>query len=447
MSEEKYIAAIEISSSKIIAAVGRSLGNGQLEVTAIEQEKAVEAVRYGIIQNLEETNIRVARLLANLERRTGIAPRKITGVIAGLSGRSLRSIPTEVKINLPEETEITDDILARLRNEAMRKAIDSSLEVIDAVPRTYYRVGNTETPSPKGSVGNSIQATYDLIVCRPELKRNLTRTLTDKLGIRIEGFVVTALAAGHLILKPDEKRLGCMLVDMGAETTTVTIYRKGSLCYYATLPMGGRNITRDLLSLSLLEENAEDIKITSGNAMPRDTASSLSLNGVKLSDVSNLVVARAEEIVANIVEQMEYAGVREKDIPGGIVCIGGASRLQGVTDLLAELSNLQVRRGKLPPYVDIEESRTSTFDAEQVVSVMYAGATLGDCTCLEEPTHQQAPESSRELPENGTEAPERDDDEVTEEKKPRKSGRLFDGLSRRIASLFSGPVDNSDLMD
>ena len=82
-----------------------------------------------------------------------------------------------------------------------------------------------------------------------------------------------------------------MLVDMGAETTTVTIYRKGCLRYFATLPFGGRNITRDITSLNVLEENAEDIKITSGNAIPRDTASSLNLNGVKLSEVSNLIVA------------------------------------------------------------------------------------------------------------------------------------------------------------
>lgn len=74
MSEERYIAAIEISSSKIIAAVGRTYGEGQLEVLAVEQEKEVDAVRYGVIQNLEETSVRVARIIDRLEHRTGVTP-------------------------------------------------------------------------------------------------------------------------------------------------------------------------------------------------------------------------------------------------------------------------------------------------------------------------------------------------------------------------------------
>ncbi len=440
MSEERYIAAIEICSSKIIAAVGKTYGEGHLEVIAIEQEKEVDAVRYGIIQNLEETSVRVARIIDKLERRTGVAPKKIKGLFVGLSGRSLKSITTEVSLNLPEDTEITDAILEKLRQDAMRTAIDNTLEVVDAVPR-IYRVGKTDTHSPKGNIGNYIQATFDLIVCRPELKRNLTRTIPDKLGIRINGFVVTALATGHLILTPDEKRLGCMLVDMGAETTTITIYRKGYLRYFATIPFGGRNITRDITSLNVLEENAEDIKTTSGNAIPRDTASNLNLNGVKLSDVSNLVVARSEEIVANIVEQIEYAGMKETDLPGGIICIGGGSRLNGMTELLSQQSNLPVRIGKLPAYVKIDDMITSGFDVQEVVSIMYAGATLSERECLEEPERV-------EIPETGTpNVPEETDDEEKPEVKSKKHNRFIQGLSRRIAGMFSSPSDNSELLD
>lgn len=439
MSEERYIAAIEISSSKIVAAVGRTAGNGGLEVLAVEQEKGVDSVRYGVIQNLEETSIRAARIIDRLERRTGIAPRKIKGLYVGLSGRSLRSISTEVALTLPEGTEITDEILTRLRNEAKRAAIDNTLEVIDAVPRVF-RVGKAETHSPKGAVGNSIQATYDLIVARPELKRNLYRTIPDKLGIDIEGVVVTALATGHLILTPDEKRLGCMFVDMGAETTTVTIYRKGYLRYFATLPFGGRNITRDLTSLNILEESSEDIKITSGRAIPRETSSNLNLNGLKFSDVSNIVVARSEEIVANIVEQIEYAGLKETDLPGGIVCIGGASKLQGMEELLALKSNLPVRRGKLPNYVQLDEVKTSSYDCEEVVSVLYVGATLSEKECLEIPERQ-------ELPATGT-IPVQEEPAQTEKAPKEQKGRgWMKILGDKVTQLFGNPDDDSDIME
>lgn len=434
-----YIAAVEISSSKIIASIGKTAEEGQLTVLAIEKENNVEGVRYGIIQNLEETSVRVARLFNKLEHASGVSPRKIKSVFVGLSGRSLKSISVEVSQNLPDDTEITDRIISHLQEDAKKKAIDNTLEVVDAIPR-IYRIGNTETHSPRGSIGNNIQATFDLIVCRPELKRNIIRTIPDKLGVKIEGFVITALAAGHLILTPDEKRLGCMLVDMGAETTTVTIYRKGCLCYLATLPMGGRNITKDITSLAVLEERAEQIKIASGNAMGTDASSSLNMNGLKLSDVNNLVVARAEEIVANVLEQIDYAGLKESDLTGGIICIGGASRLQGMMDLLAMQGDLPVRRGQLPQHIHLEDRGAANKNLIELISVLYAGATMSGQECLEMPV-------SEEVPATGTIPMPEEKPETIREHKQKKTNRIFKNFTDRLGEFFKSPDDDSELMD
>lgn len=437
MNNERYIAAIEISSSKIIGTVARTTGDGQLDVLAIEKERGVESVRYGIIRNLEETATRLRRIIDKLERHPAVAPRKITGVYVGISGRSLRSITTEVSLALPEETEITDDIINRLRNDALNKDIDSSLEVVDAVP-CQYRVGKTETNSPKGAVGNSISATFELIVCRPELTRNLTRTIPDKLGINIEGFFVTALSTGHLILSDEEKRLGCMLVDMGAETTTVTIYRQGVLKYFATLPMGGRNITRDLTSLSILEERAEELKCTTGNAMAQPVSAATIIQGIKTSDVNNTIVARSEEIVANIVEQIEYANLKDSDLTGGIVCIGGASSMNGILELLSQQSNLTTQIGRLPRYVRIADSRASAQSAIEVVSIAYSGATLGGAECLEIPQTSELPSTGEANPVE--ELPRLEDKEKRREKKK-------NGFLSFLSNVFADPGDNSDLLE
>lgn len=442
MNEERYVAAIEISSSKIVMAVGKTRAGGRLDIIASEQEKCVEAVRYGIIQNLEETYLRINRLKEKLERRPAISPLKIEEVYVGMSARSLRSIRTEVSINLAEDTEITDDIIERLRMQALDSAIDSSLEVVDAVPRTYC-VGRIETLSPKGNIGNSISGVFDLIVCRPEVKRNLVKVLQEKSGLKIAGIVVTALSTGQLILSSEEKRLGCMLVDMGAETTTVTIYKNGHMNYYATLPLGGRNITRDITSLNILEERAEEIKITSGNAIPRENVSSINYNGVRDSDVSNYIVARSEEIVANILEQIAYCKLKENDLPGGIICIGGGSKLNGILDLLASESGLPVKRGQIPDYVKLEDTGSSSLEMIEVASVLYTGAMSGDVDCLKEPRQE-------ELPVTGTGNPEELPEETPRERAERreKKNRIFSKLKDRISGMFRSDFDDdSDPLD
>lgn len=442
---ERYLAAIEVSTSKIVAAIGKTRGAGTLDVVAVEYESTPEGcVRYGIIQNLEETSTVVARLFSRLEQRANIHPRKIKSVIVGLGGRSLKNITKEVSMSLPEDTEITDDILARLQDLALHSAIDNTLEVVDAVPRVF-KVGNSSTSSPKGMVGNHISGVFDLIVCRPELKRNIRRTIVDKLHLEVDGFVVTALATGHLILSPEEKRLGCMLVDMGAETTTVTIYQKGSLTYFATIPMGGRNISRDIASLGVVDAKAEEIKITSANSLAESEVPNLNINNLKLSDISNLVVARSEEIVANIIAQIEYAGIKDSDLQGGIIGIGGGFRMKGFMELLERESNISVRRGSLPDYVRVEDTRANGIESAEVVSVLYAGATLTDKESLFMP--EKAP-----MPVNGVlqfpdeEEPEKKPQKPEEAPKPKNN--IWKKLGKGIGGIFGGAdEDESDLLD
>ena len=438
--EERYIAAIEISSSKVIGTVGKIHTDGQLEVIAVEQERGLEAVRHGVIQNLEETSMRISSILQKLQRRNTIAPRKIIGVFVGLSGRSMRSLTARASLSLSDDTEITEEILERLRRQALDSAVDHSLEVIDAVPRNYH-IGGREISSPKGMLGNEISATFDLVVCRPELKRNITRTLPDKLHVGIAGFIVTALATGALIPSREEKRLGCMLVDMGAETTTVTIYKNGSMCYFATIPLGGRNITRDITTLNVLEERAEELKLINGVAMPRAIPSSDTRNGVKINELDNHVLARSGEIVANIIEQIEYAGLKSSDLPGGIIVIGGASRLNQMEQLLQEESNMTVRRGKLPDYVQISDTKAQSSELLEVVSILYAGATHSNAVCLEIPKEES-------LPATGDDPGEDEYGEIPEKEKRRRNKRSkVSGWTTRISNWFGSNEDDSDSLD
>lgn len=125
----------------------------------------------------------------------------------------------------------------------------------------------------------------------------------------------------------------------------MSIYKSGSLLYLATIPLGSRNITRDITSLSYLEERAEDLKKAVGNANPDNNESIGAFEGIDASEINAYIQARAGEIVANIAEQISYAGLQPSDLPGGIIIVGGGARLKGFNELLASESGLKVRHG------------------------------------------------------------------------------------------------------
>lgn len=438
MDNERYVAAIEISSSKIIAAIGRTDGVS-LDIIAVEQIKGSETVRFGIIQNAEDAKSRILTILDRLESRPDIYPRRISRLFLGIAGRSMRSISWETSLQLGEETaEVTDDDLKALEMQARQAAIDSSLQIIDVQPRSW-KVGNNITQTPKGMIGPSVGATFDLIVSRPVLERNLIRTINGKLGLEVASVVVTPLAVGHVLVTPEEKRLGCMLVDIGAETTTVVIFKNGHMTYFATLPLGGRNITLDLTSLKILEERADEIKRVSGNAIAPEKKSNMTVDGISINDISNLVSARAEEIAANICEQIHYASLEPGDLPGGIIALGGGFRLKGMSELIGRTCNMRIRQAKLPEAVSVSDARAPEQDLLQVGSVLYTVATHTDIESLDTP-HQE------ELPVTGeaNQTLQADAANVETEKKSKRPSRWANLLKRVKTSITPTGDDDED---
>ena len=326
-SSERYIVAFEIGSSKIRGAVGVVDNSGVVDIVATEEEKLTDKVRYGCIQNVEVSNA-LGRVVDRLEAYPRVDPREITGAYVALGGRSLQIKQVDVSISLPAEIEITRPLINDLMQQAAA-TIGSDRDVVDVVP-VRFTVDNKAQNNPIGSYGQHLGARMSVVSCMPQIKRMLRRVIGERLGLDINGYITRPLAEAEMVLTGDERRLGCMFVDFGAETTTVAIYKGGAPVYLATLPIGSRNITMDLCSLNYTEERAEDIKKSIGNAMPQEgTKRRNAGDGIDYTEVNNYVHARADEIVANIMAQPEYAGMRDTDLPGGIVIVGGGSRLRG----------------------------------------------------------------------------------------------------------------------
>lgn len=393
--DQKYIAAIEIGSAHVRAAAGTVDDSGTLTLLAVEDEYTVDAVRYGLIQNPDEVSNRITKLIKKLENYQSIAPRKIKSVYVGIGGRSLAAATRQVNRHFEEEVEVTPRIVDQINEEA-RGASLSDRQVLEVVPRSFM-IDNFTTNAPIGVIGRDIKADINIINCKPQLRRNIERTISERQQLQIKAIYVRHTALGDLVLTPDERKLGCMLVDFGAETTTVSIYKHDALQYLATLPMGSRNITRDIMTLGHTEERAESIKRTIGDAInvePNIRRHDFDGDPV---EVNNYIRARAGEIAVNIIEQAKIADFTfADDLPAGIVIIGGGTLLRGFTELLQEQSRAKVRVGTLSGTVRVGNPTLQLSNALDVVAVLNKAA--------------RNPEECMEIPESFT-VIDRDDDD------------------------------------
>lgn len=439
--EQKYLVALETGSSKIRGAIGVVDASGILTVKAVEEERLTDGVRYGCVRNVAEVAQAMNNILDRLQQRE--PTRAITGVYASLGGKSTMLSTCRIDRRLPLETEITDEHVRQVMEEA-RATVLNDREIVAVTPRGFVIDGD-RTQNPVGTFGRNIEATYNLVSCRTQLKSTLTYVL-GKTDTEVHGLVVRQIALADLVLTRDEKRLGVMLVDFGAETVTVSFYKDGVLVYLATLPMGSRNITRDITALNYLEERAEQFKKVGGNAMVSPGASAI-VDGMDYTEINNYVSARAGEIIANINNQIELAGLKKEKLGAGIVIVGSGALLKGFQERLHDTTKLNVRAGISVGDVRIADPRINVTEAIDVISVLRSVAPdAQECTELETVEYYDpepaAPDATASTPDNNKE----DDDDPFEEDEEfdRKSRRSGWGFFQKVRESIAGALNEND---
>ncbi len=450
--KQKYIVAIEIGSSKIKGAVGAIDENGTLSVLAVEEEKQIDSVRYGCVQNVNMVRSSILPIVRKLENQ--ISPLKINGIYVSLGGRSMTSCSREVKRELPDAIEINERIVEQI-NEDAKKTILSDKDVVEILPREYV-VDNMTSLNLVGTYGKNISASLNLIVCRPQLRQNIQRIVSEQPQLKINGYVVRAIAEADLVLSEEEKRLGCMFVDFGAETTTVAIYKAGSLHFLSTIPIGSRNITRDITTLNYLEERADEIKKVVGCALVEAGSRKISSDGIDSTEINNYVQARAGEIVANIVAQLDYAECKATDLPSGIVIVGGGAKLNGFNSLLENQSKLKVRCGVPSNLIRIAKGHIQPSEAVDVIAILASVAKTDFIECVIAPVATQQEENQEntskkniEIGKAESKTPEYDDDDDDEdddevEQKGKSSWWNLRGLRTRIEKVITEDDDDDE---
>lgn len=383
--EDKYIVAIEIGSSKIRGALAAVDSTGLVNVLAVQEESANDSVRYGQVRNIEEVASAIGTILDKLEKIKAIQPRTIEKVYVGLSGFSVAAASETSTMKFMQETDITAQIIKELKEKAAASHF-SKKEIYEIVPIEYV-VNHESTQKPIGCVANSITASYKIVEGNPGIKNNINRVIVDRLKLEPVRFIVTPLAIADCVLSREEKALGCMLVDFGAETTTTVICKGGALKYLITLPMGSRNITRDLMSLNYLEDQAESFKRSIG-IIPTG-------HDVRIADqpaISNYIEARASEIVANVLAQIEYAGLQPSDLPSGIIVTGGGSRLKGLSEKIAEQSKMTVRLATSPRSIRLSDTSVLADNSIDIISLLLEAAKNNPVDSLSEVIVAPAPQ-------------------------------------------------------
>ena len=450
-ADKEIIVALEFGTSAIQGIAGRKNPDGTVQILAIEQECTADAIQRGVIYNIDKTTQAIKSIVERIDERLGI---RIGRAYVGVGGQSLHSVSNVIPRDFEAKLKITPELIDNLKdNNASVEYSDS--QILDVIPQEYI-IGNRSIADPIGVQTERLEARFVNVVARNTLLENIEKCMRQA-GIDIVENFIAPLALADAMLTDSEKRSGCALVDFGAGTTTVTVYRGNLLRHLAVIPLGGQNINNDMIAAHQLEtDEAEALKRKYGVAYvssESDKPQQLDIsNDRKLSEneLLNIIGARQEEIIKNVWNQIEPM---KEHLLAGIVITGGASQLKDMPEAIKHFTEFQKVRAAKSLITTADVANDVVTPQGNSVDTLIALLMHGNSDCLEEveetvedEVHEGEPTVAEQEPAQAAAetVTETEKEEKPEEPAPAKPKKHFSENLHRLWRTFTKTFSEDD---
>jgi len=351
------VVGIDIGTTKVCTLIGRLKEGNKIE-TLGRGVAPCSGVKKGVIVDLESTAGSIANSIRQAEN---MAQLKVESAYINISGAHVDIIKTLNEISISnEDHEVTSHDVERLLFMAGNTEIAEDRQIIDIIPNQYILDGYEEILDPTGMTGVKLALDADVVAGKLTSVQNIVRSI-GKSGIKLDGFIVEALATASIALTSDEREIGAILIDIGGGVTDVSIFKKNRLIFYDSIPVGGDHITNDIsiglkipaheaeklkkeyeLALTSLINNDQEVSVTDG-----DTGRKKS---VKVSEIVDIIEARVTEIFTLCRDRIADSGIYESLNAGVVLTGGGISYLQGAEQIAGSVFELPAKVANYKAY-------------------------------------------------------------------------------------------------
>lgn len=342
------IVGLDIGTTKICAIVGEATPDG-VDIIGIGTYPS-KGLSKGVVINIDATVASIKKAVEEAELMAGC---QIQSVYVGIAGGHIKGFNSHGIVAV-KDREVSPQDVRRVIDAAKAIAIPLDREVIHILPQEYVVDEQDGVKDPVGMSGVRLEAKVHIVTAAVTSAQNIVKCV-NRTGLEVSDIVLQQLASAEAVLTPDERELGVALLDIGGGTTDVAVFAEGGVKHTAVIAMGGNQITKDIgFGVRTPDVEAERLKKKHGCALTplvkRDDAVEVpSVGGRPPRVLSRQILAeiiqpRVEEIYQLAGREIVKSGF-EDVLASGVVVTGGATIMEGMTELAEQTFNLPVRRG------------------------------------------------------------------------------------------------------
>lgn len=347
---------IDIGSSMTRVVVTESVApdGGHPRILALGTAET-RGFKHGYVINRDDATHSLIRALRSAESELGSKIKSAAISIGGIGLENAYSTGTTI-------TSRADGIINKLDIEKAIQDAEGQIDlknkaILHAFP-VLFKVDGKELPTrPDGMQGLKLEVKTLFITCFQQHLDDILSVVADA-GVKVTNVTATPIATQKLLLTDLQRNFGCALIDIGAETVSVSVYENNALTTLHVFGIGSLDITKDIaLGLRITPEEAESIKL--------GTVSFQSVPKKKLDEIIEARLSDIFELIDKFFRKIGRSGL----LPAGAIIIGGGSLGQMVEPVAKTMLKIPVRMG----HVDIPSTKSPIKDPRFLLA--YAVAT------------------------------------------------------------------------
>ena len=341
--------SMDIGSSKIASIAVFMEQNGDVEVTGQNLHYS-EGIKSSVVTDLAQAENTILQAVYSLEQESGMA---INEAAISLSGYGTKSYYLHNKMRI-NDGKISQHDVHKLIQKTLSGFNIPEYQIIHYFPVEFSIDSGDIVDDPVGMISNELLCRVHVVAANSNMLINLANCLA-KCQLEIHGVVLAIYASGIACLTEDEKKLGSLIIDFGARTTSFAIFLGGKMIYSGHVPIGGWHITSDIAKafsvnfstaekLKILYGSTSDSTLTSTNAISIDDGDGNEIN-ITVGDLTHVIYPRIQEMLELLKAEYDRVNI-DYLISRRVVLTGGGSMLKGIKEIACMQFAKQVRIAK-----------------------------------------------------------------------------------------------------
>ena len=299
-----------------------------------------EGIKYGLIVDAAKAIVSIKEAIESMEKILGI---KIKNVIASVPSNNAEFSLVDGYVNVSSEDKVVsgNDIINVLQACVYNK-IEEDRELLVVNPIEFSLDDRAEIKDPKGITGERL-GVKAIMITTPKKNIYSVISILEAVGLNVVDVIFNSIGDYYELRNKELDSSISGIINIGAETTTVSVFNKGILMNTKVINIGSKNIDKDITYVYKL--NLRDSKKLKENfaiahkrfSQVNETFDIINNVGEKMKinqyEVSEICMERIMEIIK--IAKNEIKDLTNKEI-SYIIITGGASEFTGFNTLLNE---------------------------------------------------------------------------------------------------------------